>query len=529
MQLACVALLLGSVAAKVVRLTDVVTNRPVTLIGTMHYNPHSIATVDATVREAASWDGIHATAIELCASRWDAANSAARTRSLVRDDEFAVAYEASLQSGFCEVVLCDQPISQTARRLRQNLCETAIDLASPGGWQRIASDLAEASAQLVTFVAAATDKRLVAGMPLALLRYFYNSPLPLFVLSAAGTALCFMAAAGDGSTAAWSGGPERVLALLALAVGLTRAVFVALIAERNRVIAINIREACRRDMMPSRGSEASVDGTATVVAVIGMAHLEGVRACLLLDEQLRTNPDLGQAWKPAWSRPLADRNGSARYPALRERTGAKWVARGGSGSPHPGGDGCSFETHRARLAAELDDDPEVGEPLLRRPGWTRNESAFRSSVWADTYDAQGCVQTGAEARWCARDGSFRRGKPTEVEPASEPCGEWIVFDLEQEESLAKIRLVSYWSDEDNFSAKDITVERAPSLRGPYVAVAAYAGLPRSAESKAVDLYVRGTSRYWRVRCTATHGGSAFGLYGVDFWRRGAADPLIDPI
>ena len=34
----------------------------------------------------------------------------------------------------------------------------------------------------------------------------------------------------------------------------------------------------------------------------------------------------------------------------------------------------------------------------------------------------------------------------------------------------------------------------------------------------VDLYLRARGRYWRVRCTASHGGGAFGIFGVDFWR-----------
>ena len=58
---------------------------------------------------------------------------------------------------------------------------------------------------------------------------------------------------------------------------------------------------------------------------------------------------------------------------------------------------------------------------------------------------------------------------------------------------------------------------ADELDGPFAQVATYSNLPRCAVSKAVDLYLNGSGRFWRVRCTANHGGSAFGIYGVDFW------------
>ena len=93
-----------------------------------------------------------------------------------------------------------------------------------------------------------------------------------------------------------------------------------------------------------------------------------------------------------------------------------------------GGNGESFEDHRSQLANEEEPDPTVGEPLLRSMSWTRNESAYRSSIWAGEHEATRCLTTNASDRFCARNGSFSNGKP------SNGFGEWIVFDLQVTES-----------------------------------------------------------------------------------------------
>ena len=127
-------------------------------------------------------------------------------------------------------------------------------------------------------------------------------------------------------------------------------------------------------------------------------------------------------------------------------------------------------------------------------------------------------------RFCSQNGTYEpHGRPRH-HGAAGGAGEWIVFDLQQEESIAKVRLVNYWSSNDSWSFKDLTIETAPALGGPFTPVAAFAGLPRCSESKAVDLYLEGeeepAGRFWRVRCTVTHGGGAFGIYGYTAWTSG---------
>lgn len=116
-------------------------------------------------------------------------------------------------------------------------------------------------------------------------RYAYSSPaaLPLAGLSAAALAL---AAAVDEATGAVAGVSDGAVTALA-AVVLGRAGFIALIEERNQVLAGNIREACLQPPQHLRGGGEAEDAAgagAAVVAVLGMAHLEGVRAALLVEQ-----------------------------------------------------------------------------------------------------------------------------------------------------------------------------------------------------------------------------------------------------
>ena len=62
---------------------------------------------------------------------------------------------------------------------------------------------------------------------------------------------------------------------------LGRVVFVSLIDERDRVLARRIRAACLQPCLQPCLQEAEAGGEAgAVVAVIGMAHLAGVREAL---------------------------------------------------------------------------------------------------------------------------------------------------------------------------------------------------------------------------------------------------------
>ena len=93
----------------IVRVTDAASRRPVILVGTMHYNPHSGALVQGTICAVPRRHGLHAAAIELCPSLWDSTaaaqeRTARRTRrpGLQRDSFTALA--ASLLREFASGV-----------------------------------------------------------------------------------------------------------------------------------------------------------------------------------------------------------------------------------------------------------------------------------------------------------------------------------------------------------------------------------------------------------------------------------------
>lgn len=270
----------------VTRVKDSVSRRPVLLVGTMHYNPHSVAIVRGTIRAAARRHGLHATAIELCPSRWNSTCAArwqtereastASYEQLLSEDEFQVAWESAVACGLSDVVLADQEIATTGRRFAAALLGTPVLLLTPAGWRRVAADLRTAGQRLPTFAGAALHGKLLAGVPLAVARYLYQSPaaLPFVLLSAAALAVAAAVDEATGAVATWDDG--AVAAAVTLVLG--RAVFVSLIDERDRVLARNIRDACLQP--PQAEAEASTSATSAVVAVIGMAHLAGVREAL---------------------------------------------------------------------------------------------------------------------------------------------------------------------------------------------------------------------------------------------------------
>ena len=279
----CASVRLGGtgVARSIVRLTDAASQRPVTLVGTMHYNPRSVDLVRDVISDAA----LGAVCIELCAARWNSTTASrwSRERSLKRvlsEDEFQVAFETATDCGLRDVVLADQPIETTGRRLLAALLATVRDLvAGPAGWRRVGADLQKLLQQLPTFGAAALDPLVVAGTPLALARYLYVSPAALPFITVSAVALA-VAAAVDEATGALPAWEDAVVSAL-VAVTLGRSVFVALVEERNAVLARNIRNACLCDTpVPSSSQPAD-----EVVAVVGILHLAGVAAALQLGDE----------------------------------------------------------------------------------------------------------------------------------------------------------------------------------------------------------------------------------------------------
>ena len=183
----------------VVRVKDAVSRRPVLLVGTMHYNPHSVAIVQGAMQAAARQHGLHATAIELCPSRW---NSSAAASWREKRDRCIPSYERLLSEDEF------QEIGTTGRRLGAVLLATLGDLPTPSGWRGVAADLRLASRRLPAFARAALHGKLLAGAPLAVARYLYQSPaaLPFVLLSGAALALAAAVDEATGAVATWEDG-----------------------------------------------------------------------------------------------------------------------------------------------------------------------------------------------------------------------------------------------------------------------------------------------------------------------------------
>ena len=295
--------------------SDRKTSARVTLVGTVHFNPASIRLAETAVRDAAADGALRAVALESCPMRWNATMQQQPAGSVLRsllDNEMQAAAEVADEVDGVEIVLVDQPIDQTTSRLVRLFGLTLVDLVTPwsGGWGRIFRDIRQGYAQVVSSGSAgpidggrrvlerALDPSLLAGGPVALGRYLLafavTSPAlcALLIATTAYYAVYFGLVSGDGAWTAVTWSPASTEPIATVGEGAilvdarafvafqlvqwvvyARVFLVALLEERNRVIARNIRHAAERG-----GRDA------TVVAILGVAHLDGVRALLSEDE-----------------------------------------------------------------------------------------------------------------------------------------------------------------------------------------------------------------------------------------------------
>lgn len=298
----------------VVRFVEAQTGTRVWLVGTMHHNPASCSAASSAVQAAAANDGLFSVLVELCDARWNGAKElefcewmatdpdlplSTRLDVWIKDDEFRAAFDAAFASGVESFELMDQPIDETLARLRHLLGQTVRDLAAgPAGWGSIFADLRLALTQISRGLV--FDRALLIGVPAALLRGPMASPalgglLALLVFVTNRLVVEIQSGALEAAAASGEGLLEgvEVAATLAVAVILARVGLVALLTERNAVMARNIRLACARAAGAADGPAAAAmsDGQAlptggglppraSVLAVVGMMHIGGVRELL---------------------------------------------------------------------------------------------------------------------------------------------------------------------------------------------------------------------------------------------------------
>ena len=269
--------------APVQRFTDCKSGREVVLVGCMHCNPVSVQLVEDVIRSHGEAEALGAVVLETCSQRWESS-----PRSWAFNDEMQVAAELAEEYA-CGLALADQPIDVTSARLAQLTKLTAVQLAT-GRWRRVWEDIVAGWAALQPELEsgvgpmAFVEPGLLAGAPVAVLRYLAASPSLAAVLIAVAAVLSAAVGASEplsGAPTVSELTPSVALALLE-SVLLLRVSLVGLVEERNFVLARHIRACSMQVMTPPRAVRQRGRGKdgRTVVAVMGLAHLNGVRRIL---------------------------------------------------------------------------------------------------------------------------------------------------------------------------------------------------------------------------------------------------------
>lgn len=206
------------------------------------------------------------------------------------DNEMQAAAEVAVRYGL-PVILGDQDISATNQRMAQTFKQSIVDILTPwkGGWSTLYNDIKLASSLALPsgsdFLGPSDflNIGLLATTPVSLIRY----PLS-FVVKApivgipVLTALIVSAFSAGDPTFVGTTPVEQIQELLtsALIFGIETSIFarvflVALLSERNDILAANILSECKRiSAMSTEGGVAS--SQKVVVAILGMAHCNGI-------------------------------------------------------------------------------------------------------------------------------------------------------------------------------------------------------------------------------------------------------------
>eukprot|EP01041_Mallomonas_annulata_P010505 gene10505-21912_t len=309
------------------------TNVEVVLVGSMHYNPISINLAFNTCSLLAEKSKLASVVVESCPVRWNKTLALQSSGSVLRkilDNEMQAAADVAVANGV-PVVLGDQDISSTNRRIAETFKQSLIDIVTPwkGGWRALYNDITEAANQAVPLgnqylgFSDFLNPKLILGAPVSLLRYplAFIAKSPLLGLP---TVLALTYALMNSGDSAFVGTTpfeqfSEVFSsglIFGLEMGVFARVFlVALLAERNEILAANILLECKRIATTSQlillneqskgnifglplnifkvdksrqlqfsenENIRSIDSSGKViVAVLGMAHVNGVRNILL--------------------------------------------------------------------------------------------------------------------------------------------------------------------------------------------------------------------------------------------------------
>ena len=295
-----------STSSQILEFIEPKTGVPVKLVGAMHYNPASIQLTADTIHKLALNNKLGSVLIESCDVRWNSTQQLPPFLTNLLTSEMRTAHDLALEYGR-PVILGDQRINVTASRLGKGLKETIVDLVDPvEGWKSIAANITQARQQALPLGAdylglnAFLEPRLLMAAPISLIKY----PLSFWIKSPVSTTLLLALLFWTESSSAATGmdmanEPVSLVDLTVSLVGsaleivlFARIFLKELLAERNQVLARNILEQCQtyqKDKEPQwkrwfgLGASSDMSEKKTVVAVLGMAHCNGIKK--LLQEQ----------------------------------------------------------------------------------------------------------------------------------------------------------------------------------------------------------------------------------------------------
>mmetsp|Transcript_42621 Transcript_42621/g.100099 ORF Transcript_42621/g.100099 Transcript_42621/m.100099 type:complete len:407 (+) Transcript_42621:138-1358(+) len=299
---------------QVLKFKEAETGVEVVIVGSMHYNPISIFRATQAVDSLADDDNLHAVIVESCPTRWKGSQKSMEGSTVMAaflsNEMHAAAMRA--QKRDIPVLLGDQKIEEITKKGGKMFKETISDLMSPlnQGWNRAGSDIAKAFSacfpQEDKSLSPSTDRKvdwgdaldpaLIACLPITMVRYplawLVRGPRGFFTFMTATLTLSALpdlisaAVAASASDPVTTGGVgidpgaasvASVLAGSAIAfaelVLVSRLMLVALLSERNSILADSIRAACIKSKEMDQGR--------AVVAVLGLAHVNGVQQLLV--------------------------------------------------------------------------------------------------------------------------------------------------------------------------------------------------------------------------------------------------------
>lgn len=319
------------------------TNVTVVLVGAMHYNPASIALAVDTVDRLGRSNALGSVIVEQCEIRWNKTLELLQERPYLEplynkalSNEMRKACDTALAYNR-PVILGDQLVNLTFCSIKNTAQQTAKDLLRPPqGWKQLYQDVKESFDNAVPLgdgylnAVSLLDTRLLLAAPISFVKY----PLSFLVRNPITTSIAFsiLYAIGflDQSTTLDSlvGGEASVIDVtLSFLISALETIFVAriflkpMLEERNVILAQNILEQCKiyqvegkqpkknwwdgiwsNNHIEQPSKEAMVldeivyapeskvagicltnsDGSAkTVVAVLGMAHCNGIKKLLV--------------------------------------------------------------------------------------------------------------------------------------------------------------------------------------------------------------------------------------------------------